>query len=259
MTIERGPDFVLAALYLSRCGRKQESGSPLPPAELSTDNWRLAYAMFFDRLGAGRSLRAFHNSLKASRDQFDSHVDSGRVGWLVDGGPKPLPDLDRKVLDAWREQSDSDLWQAVRPYVDLAANQVPATVLRDLEAELDGDEEVVRVGLEGRTRAVVSHRRERSPRLRAAAIELHGTTCQVCGFDFGDVYGAWGRGFIEVHHLEQLGEASPDGVKTDVARDLAVLCSNCHRMVHRKPKQALTLDELRGIVRACSGGSEPPN
>ncbi len=85
MSVERSPEFILSALYLSRFGRKNGTSTPLPPAELGTDSWATAYAMFFDRLASGRSLRSFHNSLKATRDQFDSHVDSGRRGWLVDG------------------------------------------------------------------------------------------------------------------------------------------------------------------------------
>jgi 5-methylcytosine-specific restriction protein A len=42
---------------------------------------------------------------------------------------------------------------------------------------------------------------ERNPKLRAAAILIHGTECMVCGFDFEKVYGECGAGFIEVHHM----------------------------------------------------------
>ena len=51
MSIERSREFILTALYLSRCGRQTEGSTPLPPAELSTDNWAAAYAAFFDKLG----------------------------------------------------------------------------------------------------------------------------------------------------------------------------------------------------------------
>jgi 5-methylcytosine-specific restriction enzyme A len=43
-----------------------------------------------------------------------------------------------------------------------------------------------------------------------------------------------GQGFIEAHHLRPIAtleEGVP--VKYDVAADFAVLCSNCHRMIHR--------------------------
>ncbi len=64
--------------------------------------------------------------------------------------------------------------------------------------------------------------------------------CEACGFDFFEVYGERGKDFIEGHHTKPVSELS-DGDKTRV-EDIAILCSNCHRMVHRKP--ILTVDEL---------------
>lgn len=248
MSIERSREFILTALFLSRCGRKVEGGKPFPPPQLGTDNWAVAYAAFFDQLADGRTLRSFHNSLKATRDQFDSHVDSGRRGWLVDGKPKPLPNLDASILEEWRDRTSDELWAAVRGWSDPEIISVPRIVLSDLEADSDENEERVILGLEGAVKAVVSKWRERSPTLRAAALRIHGYRCQVCGFNFGEIYGSWGEGFAEVHHIQELSRADEIGTKTNPATDLAVLCSNCHRMIHRKPKHALTLEELRAIV-----------
>ena len=82
MSVERSREFILTALFLSRCGRKVEGRKPFPPPHLGTDNWAVAYAAFFDQLADGRTLRSFHNSMKATRDQFDSqlvfHVDIGK-------------------------------------------------------------------------------------------------------------------------------------------------------------------------------------
>lgn len=252
MTVERSDEFILVALFLSRYGRKVEGRNPLPPSQLGTDSWRAAYAAFFDALAAGRSLRSFHNSLKATRDQFDSHVDSGRRGWRVDGEPKPLPERDAAILDTWRSRSEDELWQAVRSFWDSGVASIPDSVLDDLEAESNQAEEEVYLGREGKSRAIVSRVRERSPRLRGAALEIHGYVCQVCGFDFEETYGAWGRGFAEVHHVQELGAAPSEGVEVDPSTDLAVVCSNCHRMIHRKAKRALPLAELRKIIADAS-------
>jgi 5-methylcytosine-specific restriction protein A len=70
--------------------------------------------------------------------------------------------------------------------------------------------------------------------------------CQCCGFDFEVTYGARGKDFIECHHTKPVSELSV-GEKTRLA-DLVLLCSNCHRIVHRK-KPWLGLDELKGIVQ----------
>lgn len=55
--------------------------------------------------------------------------------------------------------------------------------------------------------------------------------CEVCEFDFYKVYGDLGKGFIEAHHRVPLSEL--DSEKTTTLEDLALVCSNCHRMLHR--------------------------
>ncbi|WP_394342507.1 HNH endonuclease [Taibaiella helva] len=52
--------------------------------------------------------------------------------------------------------------------------------------------------------------------------------CEVCGFDFFQTYGPLGADFIECHHTKPLATYKA-GEKTKLA-DLAVVCSNCHRM-----------------------------
>ena len=247
MSVERSDQMILVALFLSRCGGK-ESPRPKPPVQLGTPKWDHAYAIFFDSLGAGRTLRSFHNSLKASRDQFDSHVDSGRRGWRVDGRPKPLPDRDQEIFDQWFNASDEELWHAVQQLADLEVANVSPAVLSDLDAAQGLEEEEVSLGREGQRKARISRKAERSPRLRARAIEIHGTACQICTFDFGTVYGEWGDGFVEVHHLLPISSAPEKGRLVDPATDLAVVCANCHRMIHRKAKLALSLDELRSMI-----------
>lgn len=64
-----------------------------------------------------------------------------------------------------------------------------------------------------------------------------------CGFNFERIYGLLGKGFIEVHHVIPL--ADMDKVETNPKKDLIVLCSNCHRMVHRKHGVCLSLGELK--------------
>ena len=56
--------------------------------------------------------------------------------------------------------------------------------------------------------------------------------CQACGFDFAKFYGPTGEGYIECHHVIPISEVTP-GAKTKVA-DLALLCANCHRVIHRR-------------------------
>ncbi len=66
------------------------------------------------------------------------------------------------------------------------------------------------------------------------AKKFHGTTCQACDLNFGKRYGEIGDGFIEAHHLKPIGTLEEGvAIKYDVASEFAVLCANCHRMIHR--------------------------
>ena len=91
--------------------------------------------------------------------------------------------------------------------------------------------------------------RERDPKARRRKIdtargELGHIACEVCKFDFEATYGERGRDFIECHHRNPLSVSGPQ--KTTL-RDLALLCSNCHRMIHRG-RPWLTVEELQRLL-----------
>jgi 5-methylcytosine-specific restriction enzyme A len=69
--------------------------------------------------------------------------------------------------------------------------------------------------------------------------------CEVCGFDFSKIYGELGKGFIECHHRIPLSEIK--GESETSVEDLALVCSNCHRMLHRE-LDTIDLTDLRNIV-----------
>ena len=84
---------------------------------------------------------------------------------------------------------------------------------------------------------------------KAKLLRLHRTgclKCEVCGFDFAAKYGAHGKNFIEAHH--KIPVAKLDGkVKTRIV-DLALVCSNCHRMLHFG-KSLQTVEGLKALLR----------
>jgi predicted restriction endonuclease len=88
----------------------------------------------------------------------------------------------------------------------------------------------------------------RSPQVVAAAKAHHGSICQACGFDFEATYGKLGAGYIECHHIDPLSGRDGHNEPTNI-HDLAVLCSNCHRMIHSK-RPCLTIDEIKAAIRA---------
>ncbi|MFN8290250.1 MAG: HNH endonuclease [Chitinophagaceae bacterium] len=68
--------------------------------------------------------------------------------------------------------------------------------------------------------------------------------CQVCNFDFFLNYGDLGKGYIECHHLTPLSSLKSE-TKTSLD-DLALVCANCHRMLH-KMIDRIDIDRLRII------------
>ncbi|UOQ81000.1 HNH endonuclease [Hymenobacter sp. 5414T-23] len=73
--------------------------------------------------------------------------------------------------------------------------------------------------------------------------------CQACGFSFVEKYGKLGEGFIEAHHLFPISELKEETqTKLD---DLALVCSNCHRMLHRR-RPWLTLENLKALLQLSS-------
>ena len=112
--------------------------------------------------------------------------------------------------------------------------------IQDLETEVEIND------IEGKKVVYYTTKYERSSKNRMAAINHHGTKCMVCGFDFEEIYGEIGKNFIEVHHIHPLYSID-DEIIIDPKIDLACICPNCHRMIHRNKGKILTIDELKKI------------
>lgn len=94
-------------------------------------------------------------------------------------------------------------------------------------------------------------RTQRSSKLVEKAKKNSDYSCQGCGFNIGEFYGGWGKDYIEAHHIDPLSNREGEGEITNIS-ELVMLCSNCHRMVHKK-KECLTLEELRSLIAAVDG------
>jgi len=152
------------------------------------------------------------------------------------------------------ETRRSNYWRdGVRPVDEIAFNNILASVegrepsplgrvsnLNDTEVSLES-------GFEGRQTQRYVTLYERDPKLRAAAIAIHGLTCVVCGFNFGEVYGDYGKGYIHIHHLtpvSEFGQATEVNPKTD----LVPVCANCHSIIHRRKAQTLSIEEMQTMI-----------
>lgn len=102
---------------------------------------------------------------------------------------------------------------------------------------------------EGRVLTRLHRVRERNPKLvrrkKEYALDIYGKlSCEACTFDFKWFYGTHGEGYIECHHTKPISMLEPDE-KTKLT-ELALVCSNCHRMLHRGSRW-LSVPELKLI------------
>ena len=98
------------------------------------------------------------------------------------------------------------------------------------------------------------HRRaERSQSLSALAKKIHGTRCQVqaCGKDLSEIYGELASGYIEAHHLTPFAKLEGRPTELDPKNDFAVVCPDCHRMLHRR-LEPYSLEEISTRISASS-------
>jgi hypothetical protein len=69
--------------------------------------------------------------------------------------------------------------------------------------------------------------------------------CDVCRLSFAKRYGQLGMGYIEAHHMVPISEYSR--VTRTKLEDIALVCSNCHRMLHRR-RPWLQMDQLKQLL-----------
>jgi len=95
-----------------------------------------------------------------------------------------------------------------------------------------------------------SHKRlERSSGISRKVKAVQGHRCRGCDVDFKERLGDVGLACIEAHHLFPIHMIEQGAeMRYDFERDFAVLCANCHRLVHQLADTS-DIDYLRSIVK----------
>lgn len=117
----------------------------------------------------------------------------------------------------------------------------------DVNAKLP--EEVVDTDnlIEGSVRQITVNAYERNARARTKCIEAHGTTCCICKFNFGEMYGPIADGYIHVHHIKPLSEIQEQYIVNPV-EDLRPVCPNCHAVLHLN-SECRSIEEVANLLR----------
>ncbi|WLE96136.1 MAG: HNH endonuclease [Candidatus Electrothrix communis] len=143
----------------------------------------------------------------------------------------------------------SNVWYADAPESKVHVKKVLTLIDKGFSKELP-DVDRFMASKEGNPRLVAHLKRERNQTIvkekKKQALDNTGkVSCEVCSFDFYSVFGAIGEGFCEVHHLQPLSKS--DGEVNTTLEDLAIVCSNCHRILHRQ-NPMLTIERLKKVI-----------
>ena len=114
-----------------------------------------------------------------------------------------------------------------------------------LKEEVDSYE-----GFEGRLVPKVHLVRERDPKLVAKfKASLAEARCEACSINLSEIYGALAADYIEAHHKNPVALIQEGSATT--LDDLAALCPNCHRIIHKN--YPMSVDELAAVISGPDG------
>lgn len=103
--------------------------------------------------------------------------------------------------------------------------------------------------IEDRSKFRMHKRIERNPALIKKVKKVKGCRCEACDVCLEERYGSIGTGYIEAHHLNPVSSLKDTVVTLDPRLDFAVLCANCHRMIHRLDDVA-DVQFLKSLVKS---------
>lgn len=160
-------------------------------------------------------------------------------------GLKSASKLDKAIFDEFFE--DQELLRSIALGIrKTLSNSELTKKLYEIPIEEDEDNGVK----EGKVFYKLHKYRERNSKITKKKkdqyfLEKGKLDCEVCGFDFFEVYGEFGKGYIEAHHRVPLSEI--EGESKTQLKDLALVCSNCHRMLHRD-LSTLSVEKLKSKI-----------
>ena len=150
-----------------------------------------------------------------------------------------IKNLDERKLEIWNffseyfipdERKSFDTFQAMLQSADLDIPELSVN--------------------EGKLKLVSHYIKERNPIIirekKKQAIQNGKLNCEVCSFSFQRVYDAE---YIECHHISPISGSNGE-VETALS-DLALVCANCHRMLHKmRDGKYLSIEDLKEHITA---------
>jgi hypothetical protein len=156
-------------------------------------------------------------------------------------GPATLKSLKTRFLPEWRYLFHPGV--ACFPNRTTSQDQLDELLeFLSISVLLCGEDEAAE-GLRNEMR-VMAQKRNRP--LRNKVLRAAKGVCEACETDYSQLLDGIGIRVLQVHHRKQL--ALNDVPVITKASDLAVVCANCHALIHHDPKNALKVETLRKML-----------
>ncbi|MGH2448376.1 MAG: hypothetical protein ACREU3_04145 [Steroidobacteraceae bacterium] len=174
-----------------------------------------------------------------------------RVNWLI---TEPVDLFGKRFfvqstlwpLETGKLNRIRQAYAAKYPHLNLTLEQVLVGYQAGISGLLPEEVAVTPTLFEGSVRKITVNAYERNPEARQRCIAAHGTSCCICGFSFGAVYGPEAEGYIHVHHVRALSEVGQKYIVDPIA-DLRPVCPNCHAVLHLG-EECRSLEEVRRLL-----------
>jgi 5-methylcytosine-specific restriction enzyme A len=199
--------------------------------------------------------------LLAQADRFRSYIPAASLDGLI---VEPIDlagrgqrtrgyesaNIAASYLPAERIPDDAAIATLIRRFLDLYET---ATVgLDEDQAAVNGDvAEDARTGTESKRYRWHLRAEGRNRTVVRRAKEIRDYTCQACERRFVEELGEIGKRCIDAHHLTPFGELDSRPRDLDARTDFAVVCANCHRLLHSETPP-LKVGKLQQLLAAAS-------
>jgi len=162
----------------------------------------------------------------------------------IDIYEEPIP------LSSVRQQLPKWKWASYpRGYTSLTgqAAETLAKILQSYQVKQTKAERSAKSAVEGVRREVVGSMQGRNRGLRQSALNRANGVCASCGKNYAKVLSGLGLRVLQVHHRKQLSALKTPKINT--VKDLAVVCANCHMLIHSDIKRAIPVETLAAMLR----------
>lgn len=152
-------------------------------------------------------------------------LDNKRLNWVRNPTLELNPAEEKRIFDTiYKRISESDRNNIYNIKYSLILNH------KDLEYV---EEDEVDLGFEDLTKLRIHKKIERDQNfINKLKKMFKSELCEACGCDLKKKYGDLANGYKELHHLSPVSENKGNRIKRE-KKDFALLCPNCHRMIHR--------------------------